>query len=113
MSKTLYWAKYSFDFGHIGALSKSKYLRYRLIFGFDSIEWNFLIKALETFGFGNMLVKWIKTVYTKPESCVTNNGFTTLFFSWERGVRQGCPLSGILFVIAIELQACATRIENA
>ena len=26
---------------------------------FDSIEWSFLFKALETFGFGDMLVKWI------------------------------------------------------
>ena len=80
---------------------------------FDSIEWDFLIKALETFGFGNMLVKWIKTVYTKPESCVTNNGFATPFFSLERGVRQGCPLSGILFVIADELLACAIRSDKS
>jgi len=50
---------------------------------FDSIEWDFLIKALETFGFGNMLVKWVKRVYTKPESCVTNNGFARLFFCWN------------------------------
>jgi len=27
---------------------------------FDSIEWLFLFKALEAFGFGDMLVKWIK-----------------------------------------------------
>ena len=85
---------------------------------FDSIEWDFLIKALEKFGFGNMLVKWIKTVFTKPESCVTNNGvtnngFATPFFSLERGVRQGCPLSGILFVIAVELLACAIRSDKS
>ena len=47
---------------------------------FDSIEWSFLFKALETFGFGDMLVKWIKTFYTNPQSCVTNNGFATPFF---------------------------------
>ena len=88
MSKTLYCAKYSSDFGHIGALSKSKYTGTTLFLdfkkAFDSIEWDFLIKALETFGFGNMLVKWIKTVYTKPESRVTNNGFATpFFFRWN------------------------------
>ena len=77
---------------------------------FDRIEWDFLIKALETFGFGNMLVKWITT---KPESCGTNNGFATPFFSLERGVRQGCPLSGILFVIALELLACAIRSDKS
>ena len=72
---------------------------------FDSIEWSFLFKALETFGFGNMLVKWIKTFYANPQSCVTINGFATPFFPLERGVRQGCPLSGILFVIGVELLA--------
>ena len=60
-----------------------------------------------------MLVKWIKTVYTKPESCVTNDGFATPFFSLERGLRQGCPLSGILFVIAVELLACTIRSDKS
>lgn len=62
-----------------------------------------------------MLVKWItgKTFYTNPQSCVTNNGFATPFFSLERGVRQGCPLSGILFVIGVELLACAIRSDKS
>jgi len=64
---------------------------------FDTIEWSFLFKALETFGFGNMFVKWIKSFYANPQSCVTNNGFATPFFPLKRGVRQGCPLSGIPF----------------
>ena len=48
---------------------------------FDSIEWSFLFKALEMFGFRHMLVKWIKTFYANPQSCVTNNGFATPFLS--------------------------------
>ena len=34
-----------------------------------------------------------------------NNGHMSSFFKPERGVRQGCPLSPTLFVIAIELLA--------
>ena len=34
-----------------------------------------------------------------------NNGVASKHFFLERGVRQGCPLSGILFVIAMELLA--------
>ena len=59
-----------------------------------------------------MLVKWIKTFYANPQSCVTNNGFATPFFPVERGVRQGCPLSGILFVIGVELLASAIRSDK-
>lgn len=71
-----------------------------------------LFKALETFGFGGMLVKWIKTFYANPQSCIANNGFTTPSFSLERGARQGCPLSGILFVIGLELLASAIRSDK-
>jgi len=40
---------------------------------FDSIEGSFLFKALETFGFVDMLVKWIKTFSANPQSCDSNN----------------------------------------
>ena len=76
---------------------------------FDSLEWNFILKALETFGFGASLGQWVKTFYNNIQSCVINNGYVTPFFELHRGVRQGCPLSGILFVIAVEILANSIR----
>ena len=38
-----------------------------------------------------------------------NNGFTSSYFPIKRGVRQGDPLSGSLFVIAVELLANSLR----
>ena len=76
---------------------------------FDSLEWNFILKALETFGFGAPLIHWVKTFYNTIQSCVVNNGYASPFFALERGVRQGCPLSGILFVIAVEILANSIR----
>ena len=41
---------------------------------FDSIEWNFIHRCLETFNFGLDLRQWIKVFYTDISSCVLNNG---------------------------------------
>ena len=70
---------------------------------FDSIEWDYLSKVLDVFNFKDDLKKWIKVFYTDVSSCVLNEGFASPFFNLERGVRQGCPLSGLLFVLGIEL----------
>ena len=50
-----------------------------------------------------------RTFYNNIQSCVVNNGQATPFFELERGVTQGCPLSGILFVIAVEILANSIR----
>ena len=76
---------------------------------FDSVNWNFLLKSLESFGFGESFRAWIKTFYKNVSSSVTNNGFSTPFFNLQRGVRQGDPLSPSLFIIVLELLAISVR----
>ena len=46
-------------------------------------------------------------MYNEASSCVINNGHSSSFFRLQRGVRQGCPLFGLLFIIGIELFARA------
>ena len=52
-------------------------------------------------------------LYNEASSCVINNGHSSSFFRLQRGVRQGCPLSGLLFIIGIELFARALKNEQS
>ena len=62
---------------------------------FDTIEWDFINSCLKAFNFGPDIQNWVKILYNNVSSCIVNNGFASEFFPLERGVRQGCPLSGL------------------
>ena len=70
---------------------------------FDSIEWDYLVKVLNVFNFREDFKRCVRILYTDISSCVINDGFASPFFTLNRGVRQGRPLSGLLFVLGIEL----------
>ena len=76
---------------------------------FDSLEWDFITKALNAFNFGPNVKKWISIFYNGVQSAVMNGGFLTTYFNISRGVRQGCPLSPLLFILAVELLAVKIR----
>ena len=63
---------------------------------FDTIEWNYLRAALQTFNFGPDILNWFQVIYNQVSSCVLHNGHASDVFLLERGVRQGFPLSGFL-----------------
>ena len=69
---------------------------------FDRMSHNFMIKTLRHYGFGENFINWIKIIYKDCSSRVKVNGFTTPPFSIDRGVRQGCPLSCLLYVLCLE-----------
>ena len=58
---------------------------------FDKLEWDFIVKVLKYYGFPEDICNWIRLFYTKIESCIINNGFTSNYFKLSRGVRQGDP----------------------
>ena len=69
---------------------------------FDRVSWQYLIQTLKRFQFGPNFIKWIQTLYSDPQSAVKVNGFLSDRFTLERGCRQGCSLSPLLFDISIE-----------
>ena len=77
---------------------------------FDSVEWDFMIETLKAFNLGKEFISYVKCCYTDIYSCVCNNGFTTNWFKLFRGMRQGCPLSCLLFILCAEIMS--NRIRN-
>ncbi len=53
-------------------------------------------------GFGDRFISYIRLLYKGAESLLKVGGSLTTPFSAEKGIRQGCPLSGLLYSIAIE-----------
>ena len=78
---------------------------------FDSLEWSFMMKALDIFNFGTSIKRWMSTFYTNIKSAEINNGFMTNWFRPSKGVRQGCPLSPYLFVLSTEVLSSKIRQE--
>ena len=76
---------------------------------FDRVDWNFMHATLRKMGFGTSFLKWVNLFYTSVQSSVNVNGYLSRFFSLSRGVRQGCPLSPLLYVLVAEVLACNIR----
>ena len=76
---------------------------------FDRVSHEYMFQVLGKYGFGQMLIKWIRLLYTNIYSSVLVNGFLTDFISIQRSVRQGCSLSPLLYVLCIEPLATKIR----
>ena len=59
----------------------------------------------EKFNFGHGFINWVKTIYTDSRLCIKNNGYISETFDLSRGIKQGCPLSALLFIISVEIMA--------
>jgi hypothetical protein len=67
---------------------------------FDTLEWPFLMKVLKQFGFNEVFCNWIQVILNSAFLSVSVNGKAQGYFNCTRGVRQGDPLSPLLFCLA-------------
>ena len=79
---------------------------------FDTLEWNFIDACLKKYGFKNNFRKWISVMYCNPHLNIMTNGFLTKDIIPTRGIRQGCPISALLFILSTEALANEIRQRN-
>lgn len=69
---------------------------------YDKIAHDYLWKTLQKFNYPDQFIKTVRSLYENAETAVVINGETSLTYKVTRGVRQGDPLSCLLFDLAIE-----------
>ena len=69
---------------------------------FDNLNWTFMFKVLENMDFGDNFIQGIKSIYVSQKSHIIVNGDLTEPCHIQKGTRQGCPLSPLLFILVLE-----------
>ncbi|KAE8728090.1 hypothetical protein F3Y22_tig00004779pilonHSYRG00078 [Hibiscus syriacus] len=81
---------------------------------FDTLNWDFISSVLKAIGLSQTFITWIELCYSTASYSVSFNGTLVGFFKGAKGIRQGDPLSPLLFVLSMNvlsklLNLAATR----
>ncbi len=76
---------------------------------FDRVDHDYLFKVLKSFGFGDQFISYVKLLYFDVSVLIKVGGGISAPVTVTRGIRQGCPLSGQLYSLAIEPLLCKLR----
>ncbi|XP_013690279.2 uncharacterized protein LOC106394243 [Brassica napus] len=70
---------------------------------FDSVRWDFLLQTLKVMQFPSDFVDCIRAYITTPSFSLSINGVTSGFFKGKSGLRQGDPISPLLFTVVMNV----------
>ncbi len=76
---------------------------------FDRVDYSFLFYTLGAFGVGEVFLSWVKLLYSGASCMVKVGGGLSCPIPVGRGIRQGCPISGLLYSLAVKPLICRLR----
>jgi hypothetical protein len=82
--------------------AKGDILKIDLSKAFDWVCWSYIRLLLTHLGFEVPFITWVMQCITTVSFVVLINGAASPFFKSERGLRQGCPLYPLLFLLVVE-----------
>ena len=69
---------------------------------FDTVDREFMFRVMETMGASPGMVRWARLILTTTTSTTHVNGVESAPLTWHAGVRQGCPLSPLLYIFVAQ-----------
>lgn len=69
---------------------------------FDHVKWQWLYQVLDTVGIKGKFRNYLSGIYSHPTAQVHTAGYLSAPIYLQKGTRQGCPLSPLLFDLALE-----------
>ncbi|XP_035828437.1 uncharacterized protein LOC106013237 isoform X2 [Aplysia californica] len=76
---------------------------------FDTVEKGTILATLKKFNFGEGFINMVGVLMANTECCVQNGGWLSEWLNTERGIKQGCCTSPLLFVLVAELMSIKLR----
>lgn len=70
---------------------------------FDTVEYSAITQMMQQLGFTEKWITWVNSILTSATTSILLNGVPGNTIQCKRGVRQGDPLSPLMFVLAADL----------